>query len=174
MEQTIKPGDVLLCYAPSWLGEGIDLFEALGALRSQKKLPEHRPIYSHAALCVGDGKLIEAVGKGVVYGTIETYKGVADVWRTPLTDAQRFEIIRYAEALVKKKITYNDWDIVVQAFYLLTGFMLPHWLNKSVICSVAVYDEFHAANPRIQVAARRNCTPEDLAMYGALRFAFAW
>ena len=165
---TPLPGDVLLCYAPSLIGAAIDEVEALGLLREYKKPPPHRPLYSHAALYLGDNQITEAIGRGLVKSGADKYTGVADIWSRDLSYAQRETIVQRAKAMARVGYRYNYLDIAVQFVYLTTGLMLPADFDHSIICSVAVYDEWQAI--KVPVARHRNCAPESLATFGALEW----
>ena len=106
-----QPADILLCYSPSLIGSAIDSVEALGLLREHKKPPPHRPLYSHAALYIGDGRITEAIGRGLVKSDAQKYSGVADIWSRDLSCVQRQTIVQRAKAMVRVGYRYNYLDI---------------------------------------------------------------
>lgn len=165
-----QPGDVLLCFAPSLIGRAIDSIEALGLVREGKRPPRLTPLYSHACIYVGNGQVVEALGRGVVRSDAHKYDGVADIWARQMTREDRQAVVSRANTMVRARVKYSYMDILVQCIGLLTGLYLPMRLKRSVVCSVAAYDCYEAPNPSIPIAERRNCAPESIAVYGALDY----
>ncbi|MCL6597926.1 MAG: hypothetical protein K6T81_04230 [Alicyclobacillus macrosporangiidus] len=163
-----KPGDLLLCYADSWLGEAIDTVEEIGLLRQGIKPPRGRPIYSHVAVYVGDGYVIEALGNGLVKSPAYNYFGKADVWSLDVDDTTRARIVGQAYRMLEAGYKYSYWDLFVQFMWLVFGLRIPWHSKHSIICSVFGYDCWAAAG--YQIAARRNCAPEDIATFGVLQY----
>lgn len=171
--QDLLPGDILLCYSPSIYRDLIvgaeDFYIARReAFRQGKPAPAGRPIYSHVAIYVGGGKVIEALGRGVVISDVSKYAGKADTWRVPVAS---YEMRRAWVQRAYKRVGYKyAWgDILVQAVRMFFAVNIPYNFSHSVICSVLAYDCVNGK--RWHIAQRRNCSPQDIAMYGMLNFA---
>ena len=94
--ELIQPGD-FICVSylqPNLVEEGIAEFEA-GKLKG---------IYVHAAGCIGGPEIVQAVARGVKYGSINDYltPGYAKVLfcRVPMTPAQREGCVNYWKSQV--------------------------------------------------------------------------
>ncbi|MHB1681579.1 MAG: hypothetical protein ACYCYO_01945 [Bacilli bacterium] len=172
MSYSPLPGDVFLCYVPSLLGTAIDTVEEIGLIRERKPIPRGHPVYSHAALYVGGNTVIEALGRGLVRFRVDNYHGVADVWSADLTAEERDAITGRGTAMFRTGYTYSYLDIAVQFVVLTTGLRIPIRLDHSIICSVFTFDAWMGAH--IKIAKRRNCAPEDEAVYGTLDFRGAF
>ena len=166
------PGDILLCYVPSLLGTAIDTVEEIGLIRERIPIPRGHPVYSHAALYVGGNTVIEALGRGLVRNGADKYHGMADVWSADITAAERDAITGRGSAMFRTGYTYSYLDIAVQFVTLTTGLRIPIRLDHSIICSVFTFDAWMGAH--IRIAKRRNCAPEDEALYGTLDFRGAF
>lgn len=164
-----RPGDLLLCYDSTWYDKAIDAVEEIGMLRQSIKPPNGRPIYSHVAVFVGNGYIIEAIGNGLVRSPSHSYFGKADVWSKPIGTAARDRIVARAEKMLKTGYTYSWWDVAVQFARLVFGLRIPWRQKKSIICSVFGYDCW-ATSIAIKIAQLRNCAPEDIATFGVLQF----
>ena len=166
------PGDILLCYVPSLLGTAIDTVEEIGLIRQRIPIPRRHPVYSHAALYVGNNTVIEALGRGLVRSRADKYRGVADVWSADISADERNAITGRGTAMFRTGYTYSYLDIAVQFVMLTTGLRIPIHMDHSLICSVFTFDAWMGA--RIQIARHRNCAPEDEAVYGVLDFRGAF
>lgn len=163
-----RPGDLLLCYDHTWYDKAIDAVEEFAMLRRGIRPPKGRPIYSHVAVYVGNGYIIEALGNGLVKAPMYNYFGKADVWSKPVGTAARDRIVARAEKMLKGGYTYSWWDVAVQFCRLVFGLHIPWHQKKSLICSVFGYDCWTSI--AIKIAQLRNCAPEDIATFGVLQF----
>ncbi|MCL6599221.1 MAG: hypothetical protein K6T81_10825 [Alicyclobacillus macrosporangiidus] len=163
-----KPGDLLLCYADSLLGEVIEEVEEIGLIRQGIRPPRGLQIYSHVAVYVGDGYVIEALGNGLVKSPVSKYFGKADVWSRDVDDTTRARIVGQAYRMLEAGYKYGYWDLFVQFMWLVFGLRIPWNSKHSIICSVFAYDCWFAGGYKI--AVRRNCAPEDIAIFGVLHY----
>jgi uncharacterized protein YycO len=95
-QDTLEPGDIILTSAPTLRSVGIRLFTLSSV--------------SHAALYVGDGRIVEAVGSGVHERPLDGLlreENVALVLRYPgLTRDQQLEILDYALQKTGARFSY--------------------------------------------------------------------
>ena len=101
--ELIQPGD-FICVSylqPNLVEEGIAEFEA-GKLKG---------IYVHAAGCIGGPEIVQAVARGVKYGSINDYltPGYAKVLfcRIPMTPAQMDGCVNYWKSQVGKSYDFQ-------------------------------------------------------------------
>lgn len=163
-----QPGDLLLCYDDTLLDKAIDTVEEIGLIRQGIKPPKGRPIYSHVAVYVGRGYVIEALSNGLVRSNSHEYFGKADVYTKDILDSRRSRIVDKAEKMLREHYTYSWLDIAVQFVWLVFGLRIPWHSKRSIICSVFGFDCWNAAG--FQIAKYRNCAPEDIATFGVLHF----
>lgn len=163
-----QPGDLLLCYDHTLLDEAIDTAEYLGMLRRHQRPPKNRPIYSHVAVYIGNGKCIEALGPGLVLTEASKHHGKADIWTQHVSPHGRQRIVAKARKMLAQGYRYSIWNIVVQFIWLLFRLRIPWHQEHSLVCSIFAYDVWWADGWRI--AKRQNCDPEDIALDGVLFF----
>jgi hypothetical protein len=142
MPPVLAPGDFLLTSNPAgWFsrngfvdrmistGESLSLLHA-GVPRDQRKWLSR---WTHA-VAVGDGTLIEAVGKGVVRSPLDKYEGKDFLYvHTDLTDDQRAEAVAIWDSFVGFK--YGFLTDACIGFTALTGSSLRVKLAHTMICS---------------------------------------
>lgn len=162
-----QPGDCLLVYGDSWIMDGIATVEAIGMAERGEHRPRGTPLYAHAAIYLGGGRIAEALGQGVVESPLSKYAGSADVWSRDITRHQREEIVRQAQWMADQHYRYNYWDIAVQFVWLTLRLHLPWRLKHSVICSVTDYVCWLAGG--YEIAKTANPDPEDIALGGVLQ-----
>ena len=107
-QDTLEPGDIILTSAPTLRSVGIRLFTLSSV--------------SHAALYVGEGRIVEALGSGVHERALDELLGeenVALVLRYPgLTRDQQLEILDYA--LQKTGARFSYFGATLQLPFSLT------------------------------------------------------
>lgn len=168
----LRPGDILLSAANGIASAGIRLLTLA-------------PV-SHASLYIGDGQVIEAVGKGVRQRTIEEVLGEEDVvvaFRHPHSQAMHHEKLR-AFALEKVGRPYDHVGIVLQAPFALerrlcelpllpdlvrnaclqgiAAIQLGTYDNDRFFCSQLVLESYRQAGLPITDANPRWVTPADI------------
>jgi uncharacterized protein YycO len=140
---------------------------------------------SHAAIYVGNGEMVEALGDGVgikPVGTGIMDDSVAVAFRVPgLSPQQAQQVCDFARASVGRK--YDYWGIVDQARYKLapafcTALAGParaqceSWVgsvdlgtarNDSFYCSELVVAAFQAAGVQLTSGSVQRQSPEDIA-----------
>jgi len=94
--------------------------------------------WNHAAMVVDeDGTLIEAVGRGVVYGHVSEYKNVEYYYvSTKLNKQSRDQVIAACKSFLKDK--YGWFTIASIALELITGIKFEFSQNNRMICSAVV------------------------------------
>ncbi len=115
-------GDLILVKGTDWISHAIEDVE-------------HSP-YSHVATYAGDNQVIEAQGfKKTGYQSLDVYKGMADVFRTPATPGQRQEILEYLRKEVGGHYDYLllGWEFIRYEFHILLPYKEPSTIK---ICSV--------------------------------------
>lgn len=163
-----QPGDLFLCYDRTVPDDAIGVVERIGMLRRHERPPRGRPIYSHVAVYIGSGYCIEALGSGLVLTRAAGHRGRADVWTQNIGQQRRARVVEKAQQMLEDGYRYSYWDIAVQFFWLMFGLRIPWHQVHSLICSLFGYDVWAAAD--LQIAKRRNCAPEDIALDGVLFF----
>ncbi|MBZ4193974.1 MAG: hypothetical protein LAE24_06665 [Candidatus Contendobacter sp.] len=138
--------------------------------------------YSHAALYIGDGKIIEAIGEGVVRQTLESALSddtLAVVYRRKnLTAGQAGLVIRYVSAQVGK--SYDYAGVAGASKYTAGGFLMRlisiplgviqdvgELVNtispeSSFFCSELVLRAFEQANAPITFKPATISNPSDI------------
>lgn len=171
MVSDIEIGDLLLVRQNDVYEDLIAFGERISLLRQGKPVPRGHPVYGHVAVYIGNGTIIEAVGRGVVRSPASKYLGSADIYTRPTTEAERQKIRYRAMRLYIGDYKYSWWLIAILAVRLLFGWQIPWQQKYSLVCSVLAYD---AWEPVCKIAAERACTPEDLATYKAVEFKCEW
>lgn len=161
-------GDVIEVFGDSFVENGISVVEEVGMWLRDEHKPKGQPIYAHTAVYVGNGQIVEALGRGLTLSPLSKYNGYADVYRRDMSDYRREAIVKRALTMYREGYTYDYVEILWQFIRLIFRLDIPWHLKRSVICSVFVYDCYQAAS--IQIAKRRNCDPEELALFGSLTY----
>lgn len=168
----LRPGDILLSAANGITSAGIRLLTLA-------------PV-SHASLYIGDGHVVEAVGKGVRKRTIEEVLGEEDVvvaFRHPHSQTTHHEKLR-AFALEKVGRPYDHVGIVLQAPFALerrlcelpllpdaarnaclqgiAAIQLGTYDNDRFFCSQLVLESYKQAGLPITDANPRWISPADI------------
>jgi len=112
--------------------------------------------------------MYRGIGFGLVLTDARKHHGKADVWTQNIGSARRARIVAKAQQMLAQKYRYSYWDIAVQFTWLILGLRIPWHQRKSLICSVFGYDVWKSAG--LQIARRRNCSPEEVALDGVLFF----
>jgi uncharacterized protein YycO len=168
----LQEGDILLSTTSDWISRAIR-----SATNSQ---------VSHAALYVGNGNVVEAVGQGVQLKPLE--EAMVDdtftvAFRYPgLTDGQRRQIVDFAASKVGQ--SYDRWGIVRQALFQLDNWVwcrdrqgedrerCRNWAgrinlgtgtNDAFFCSELVVAAFQSAGVPLTSTPPHWTSPEDLA-----------
>ena len=171
MVPDIQVGDLLLVRQNDLYEDVIAFGERVSMLRQGIKPPRGRPVYGHVAVYVGNGTVIEALGRGIVRSPASKYLGSGDIYTRQVTEAERAQICHTAMRLYIADYKYSWWLIAILAVRMLTGLQIPWRQKYSLVCSVLGYD---AWLPVCKIAAERACTPEDIPIYGALKFKGEW
>ena len=164
-----KPGDLLLVHAPSVYQDAIEFAERISLFRQGAHPPRGHPVYGHVAVYIGEGYILEALGRGLTRSPITKYAGSADIWTRQISRSSRDRIVLRAIAMWRARFRYSWLLIGILAVRLLFGWRLPWHQRGSLVCSVYGYDCWAA--DKVQIAASRACSPEDIAVYGRLYFA---
>lgn len=108
---------------------------------------------NHAFIYLGDGQLVEAAPGGARRKSLDEYDPAAVVWSTgriPLTDRERDDIVRNADAIARGHVGYGWPDIIAIALAQhrtgrlvnpdLPGRQQPWWVRRiasmrTLICS---------------------------------------
>ena len=163
----LKIGDVILVYNDTLLSDLVIAGEELELLRKGKKWPS-RPIYSHSAVYIGEGTIIEALSDGLTASKLSKYIGKADVWSHPISGYDRTQIRKHAIDMYMIGYKYSWWLDFLLALRMLFGWHI-RWVQRSAVqCSAFLWDDWWSTG--LKIAASRACAPEDLAMFGYLRF----
>jgi hypothetical protein len=85
------------------------------------------------AVCIADGHLIEAVGRGVVQSPLDTYDAAHRVYvATDLDDSERADCVAYWESMVGTK--FRCLTLSFTGFRLVTGLHFASVNPRHVIC----------------------------------------
>ncbi len=163
----LQVGDVLLVHNDTFLSDLVIRGEELELLRKGEKWPS-RPVYSHSAIFIGNGNIVEAIGRGVTVARLAKYYGKADIWSAPVHGIDRVQMRKTALDMVAQHYTYS-WRLdAILALRMTLGLRL-RWVQKHAVnCSAATWDVWESTRHRIAVS--RACSPEDIAMWGYLQF----
>lgn len=127
--------------------------------------------YSHVALAVSDGLLIEAVaGSPVRFAHALEYHGLADVYRTTLTASQIETVMCRAQAKLGE--SYDYLMLVSEFIREETHIQVPYEERHKVICSTLVAHAFRPEwdpCPGIEYPA-----PGDLSQSSLWRYQFSY
>lgn len=144
----LKVGDVILVKGKDFIGRTIDEIE--------------HGQYSHSAIYVGNGKIIEAEWNKVVYSSIEKYTGKADIFRVTfdLTIEQQNKIVEYANSCIGEP--YDYFLLILELVRYVFHFILPYKEYHKVICSVLVNDCYKDAGADLCLGTKYP-SPVDLS-----------
>lgn len=163
----LQVGDVILVRNNTFLSDLVIAGEELELLRKGEKWPS-RPIYSHSAVYIGEGNIVEAVGRGVNVSRLAKYYGKADIWSAKIHVVDRVQMRETALDMVAQHYAYSWWLDVILAIRMTLGLRLRWVQHHAVNCSAATWDVWDSVGHRIAVS--RACSPEDIAMWGYLRY----
>ena len=129
-----NPGDFVLVSSTGILAKLIRLGQFIRYHGKMKQFSH----WNHAAMVVDEhGTIIEAVGRGVKYSSIEDYKNVEYyLVNTKLSEEDRTQVVNAAKSFVKDK--YGWMTIISIAFEILSGVKLEFRINNSMVCSGVV------------------------------------
>jgi len=132
--QKYTPGDFILTHHDTAPAKVIRLGQFI---RYHGDMREYAH-WNHCALVVDeDGTLIEAVGRGWVYGHIDEYKDVEYYYvRTKLNEQSRNQTVAAAKSFLNDK--YGWMTIASITLELLTGIKLQFTNQNTMICSAVV------------------------------------
>jgi hypothetical protein len=112
-----RPGDVVLVRGVGWLGRSIRWFERICARGPEDRVFTH---WSHAALVVSGGLLVEVQHTGVALTAIEKYRAQEYHYvRLDLSDVDRAKVASYAFSCLRQK--YGRLSFVLLAVAKLLG-----------------------------------------------------
>lgn len=128
------PGDFILTHSEAIPGKVIRLGEFIRYHGDMRDFSH----WNHSALIVSeDGKLIEAVGRGVSYGHINDYLNQEYyVVNTKLNKQSQQQAINAAKSYLDDK--YGWVTIISLTIELLTGVRIQFSTSNSIICSALV------------------------------------
>jgi hypothetical protein len=129
-----KAGDFILVSQNLFWSKVIKFGQAI-RYRGKMKPYAH---WNHAAIIVDEkGTLIEAVGRGVVYGHIDEYKDIEYYYvSSKLNDQSGEQSVSAAKSFLNDK--YGWFTIASIAIDLLTGIKLQFTKKNTMICSAVV------------------------------------
>lgn len=114
--------------------------------------------YSHVAIYVGDGQVIEAQGgRRISLAPLSNYRKY-DVGKVDMTDQQREDLIKYA--MTQRGLPYDWLLIFIIAVRLLFRINIPYIERSARICATFARDCFEHVS--ITLTDIVNCTPEEL------------
>lgn len=171
-QDTLEPGDIILTSAPTLRSVGIRLFTLSSV--------------SHAALYIGDGRIVEALGSGVRERPLEELlreENVALVLRYPgLTRDEQLEMLDYARQKTGARFNYFGATLHVPfsltrricELPLLPGtirdaclrsmgvFSYAAATESQLFCSQLVMQAYQRAGVQVTDADPRLLTPADI------------
>ena len=163
----LQVGDILLIHNDTLLSDLVIWGEELELLRKGEKWPS-RPIYSHSAVYIGNGTIIEALSDGLTASKLSKYIGKADIWSHNISGYDRTQIRKHAIDMFMIGYKYSWWLDFLLALRMLFGWHI-RWVQRGAVnCSVYPWDAWWSAGHKI--AASRACAPEDFCIYGYLGF----
>jgi uncharacterized protein YycO len=129
-----KPGDFILTHSKAIPGKVIRAGEFIRYHGDMRDFSH----WNHAALIISeDGKLIEAVGRGVSYGHISEYQDVEYyLINTNLNKQSQDQTVNAAISFLDDK--YGWVTIASLTIELLTGIKIQFSSSNSIICSALV------------------------------------
>ena len=153
----LKPGDLI--FVRGHLTSLVD-----DAIKLGEYIEDHTPPYSnytHVALFVTDNVIAESqAGRRAGYAPLARYRGDFDVGHVDLTDDERKQVIKAAQAQFYARY---DWKMILYIILgVLFGVWKPYKEKSRRICSTFVADAFGAAGVRL--VDNDHPTPEDLAL----------
>lgn len=145
----LKVGDIILVKGRDLLGKTIDDIE--------------HSKYSHSAIYIGSGKIVEAEWNKVICSPMEKYAGQADIFRPKfdLTIVQQSKIVEYAKSCVGEP--YDYFLLLLELVRYALHVILPYKEHKKVICSVLVDDCYRKAGIELCPGVKYP-SPADIAI----------
>lgn len=129
----LQPGDLIFVRGTGWIGKAIERIT-------------NSP-YSHVAVYVGAGNVIEAQGgRTVGFQRLSFYEGCYDAYRTikPLTEAEGTAIVNYLVSQIGGKYDYFDIFILFLRYKL--KIRIPYVEAKHhFICETLAADAYESA-----------------------------
>lgn len=110
--------------------------------------------------------IIEALGHGLTLSPLAKYDGIADIWSTKVQDNDRMQMFTFAMYMYWSNFKYSWWLDILLSLRMLFGLHIRWMQFQRVNCSAFAYDTWNAAGHKI--ASHQACSPEDIALYGAL------
>ena len=162
-----QPADLIMVRAHDLLDDGIEAAQSWYDLRTGQPHGSDAA-YTHVCVALDKGRIVEAIGRGVVISDASKYAGIADVWGMNLTIPQRERIMRKAKWMAANGYKYAYWDIAVLFLRLAFGLRVPWHERRAVICSVLAWDGYWATG--IRIAPERNVWPSAIAQAGVLTY----
>ena len=162
-----KPGSLLMVRPHDLIDEGIEAIQDWYNLRTGQAT-HGEAYYTHCAVVIDKGRIVEAIGRGVVISDASKYAGIADIWGMELTYTQAELITRKAKWMAANHYRYAYWDIAILFLRLAFGLRLPWHERHAVICSVLADDCYQGAN--IKIAPEHNCWPSAISQAGVLKY----
>lgn len=152
--QDLKPGDLIFVHGTDWISQCIERFT--------------KSKYSHVAIYIGDGQVMEAQGNRTV-GTrsLSYYVGLYDVFRVPLTHEQLEAGLAWLNN--EKGIEYDYWDIFVLFMRCVFNLQIPWHECHRLLCSRLMRDFLFYCNLPIPDA---NMTPEEVFEWVIQHYGF--
>jgi hypothetical protein len=159
-----EPGDFILTHGHGFFSGMIRFGEALRVHGEDKEYDYS--YWNHAALiATSDGGLIEATGRGVKPAKLSDYTPRdVQLVRIQATEADRREVVAFAEWVLKSRASYNWPTIASIALTVLTGCKLAFFVDGEFICSGLVARALERTTAVFNLDPV-HITPADLAKY---------
>lgn len=130
-----KPGDIILVHMANDTGKLIRVLQGLNG--------DGFSDYEHAAVYVGDGKLIEAGGKGAHLSYASEYANTFTMWSSGIidpADVQRAAIVRAAYKYIGTPYSYLDYVALTARHFRIPVPRLKAYIasTNQMICSQLV------------------------------------
>ena len=162
-----RVGDLIMVHRHTPLETLTEWGEEIELLRHHQQWP-NRPVYGHVCVYIGNGTIIEALGRGLTVSKLSKYIGEADVWSHDVSGYDRDQIRHASIHMYRLGYGYSWWLDFLLALRMLFAYPV-HWKQrKRVNCSAFAYDVWQYAWHKI--AKHRACSPEDIATFGYMRF----
>lgn len=140
---------------------------------AQPDMPGDPWYISHAAVCVGPGRLIEALAAGLAASPVAKYSG-KPVVAVPLarlvpdvTDTDRARAVRFAQTQLARHDRYGWLSIASIILQLVTPLRLDISWDGAVICSAFAAQCLEHAGVTLATRSSLTTTPADLAAMAA-------
>ena len=181
MTPDLQPGDVLLCHSDAFVSKLIRFGETvryhgwrkgLQMLVGRWTAPVDDPTWAnHAAVYVGDGQLIEALGSGLVMSPVSKYG--PDAYRVaPLAEIRqdvsaeaRADLVAFAKAQLLRHGPYGWLSIASIVVQILTPSKLDLSYDGALICSAFAAQCWEHAGLILPTRSSLTTSPADLAAW---------